>query len=160
GVGGIPRVSGGPYAAELPARGRIKEVAVAYAGVARGRGVRAPSQHHLIDHELAVVFAERAGRRTVARIGRIGAAGPLPDDPEGIVDDGRARRDLPFGFGRQVLAGPSGQGVGLVVADMNDRRVRFDRLQSRRRELQPGAVGPAPVAGRLPSFGLDRGPAV
>src|SRR5215467_7263559 len=124
----LARVMREPYAAELPARGRIEEVAVADARVARGRGMRAPSQHHLIDHELAVVLAERAGRRTVARIGRIGAASPLPDDAEDIVDDARARCDLPFGFGRQVLAAPTGEGVGLVVADVSDRRVRIDPL--------------------------------
>ena len=49
-----------PQPAELPARRRIEEVAVAHARMAFRRRQRAAAQHHLVDHELAVVFAERA----------------------------------------------------------------------------------------------------
>src|SRR5712671_5290763 len=100
-------VVGEPYTAELPARRRIEEVAIARARMARGGGVRAAAQHHLVDHELAVVFAERAGRGAEARIGRIGAARPLPHDPEGIIEETRPGRDFPFGSTRQILAGPA-----------------------------------------------------
>src|SRR5215475_3149701 len=64
--------------AELPARRRIEEIAVARARVARGRRLRAAAQDQLVDHELAVVLAQRAVRRAVARIRQIGAARPLP----------------------------------------------------------------------------------
>ena len=92
-----------------------------------GRRQRRAAQHHLIDHELAVIFAERAGRRLVAGIGRIGAARPLPDHAEGVAERAGVRRNLPLAFGRQILAGPARERIGFVVTDMADRPGRFDR---------------------------------
>src|SRR3954454_22350658 len=43
-------------AAELPARRRIEEIAVAWAVVAERRRMRTAAQHHLVDHEFAVVL--------------------------------------------------------------------------------------------------------
>ena len=60
---------GQAHAAELPLRLGREEVAVAGAHVARGRGARAAAQHVLVAHELAVVFADGARRRAVARVG-------------------------------------------------------------------------------------------
>src|SRR5947199_8859752 len=76
---------------ELPARRRVEEIPVARARMARGRRMRAAAQDHLVDHEFAVVLAERAFGRAVAGIGRVGAARPLPNHAEGIVDEIRAR---------------------------------------------------------------------
>src|SRR5262245_9783748 len=65
-------------AGELPTSRRWEEVAVAHAHVrARGRA-RTTAQHHLIAHELAVVFAERPRQGLEARVGRVCAGGPLP----------------------------------------------------------------------------------
>src|SRR5205085_3501302 len=110
--------------------------------------------------ELAVVFTQRARRRAETRIGRIGTARPLPDHTESVVDEVQARRNFPSRFGRQVLAGPAREGVGLVVADMGDRRGRIDGLETCERELEPAAIDLAPIAGRTPAFGLDRGKTV
>ncbi len=104
----------------------------------------------MVHHELAVVFAERAFDGAIARIGRVGAARPLPDDAERIVELAGPGGDLPFHFGRHVLAGPARVGVGLVVADMADRGVRIDRLQAAEGHDLPGAVDLPPVAGGLP----------
>src|SRR5436190_22165769 len=82
--------------AELPTCRRIEEIAIALARMPRRRRLRAAAQHHLIDHELAIVLAERTGGRAVARIGRVGAACPLPDDAEGVRDQAGAGRDLPL----------------------------------------------------------------
>ena len=60
---------GEPHAAELPTRRGIEEVAVAHALVTLRRRQRRAAQHHLIDHEFAVVLAERPFRRAVAWIG-------------------------------------------------------------------------------------------
>src|SRR5215471_3370732 len=108
-----------PQPAKLPARVRIKEIAIACARMPGRGGVRAAAQYHLADHELAVVLPERALRCAVARIGQIGAAGPLPDHAEGIVEEIGAR--LPLRLGGKMLAGPAGEGVGLVVAHVHDR---------------------------------------
>ena len=124
------------------------------------RRQRRAAQDHLVDHEFAVVFAERARRRPVARIWRIGAARPLPDDAEGVAEHAAFGRDLPLGFGRQILAGPARERVGLVIADVTDRRARIDRAQAAERHREPCAVDLAPIAGRVPALRLDRRPAV
>ena len=46
------------------------------------RGARPAAEHELVAHELAVVLAERAGRRDVAGIGEVLAARPFPDVAE------------------------------------------------------------------------------
>src|SRR3974390_2335070 len=95
----------------------IEEVAIGDTAVS-GRGCkRGAAQHQLVDHELAVVFAERALDCPVAGVGRIGAAGPLPDDAEGIIELAASRRHFPLHFGRLVLAAPASESVRLVVAD-------------------------------------------
>src|SRR5579884_4442633 len=61
-----------------PARRGREEIAIGGADMP-GRGHRrAAAQHHLVRHELAVVFADRPGSGAEARIGGIGAGGPLP----------------------------------------------------------------------------------
>src|ERR1700694_1915384 len=108
----------------------IKEVAIGSTAMsARGCKGRA-AQHQLIDHELAVVFTERALDGAVAGIGRVGAAGPLPHDSESVVEMAGSRGDLPLHFGRQMLAAPACECVGFVIADMADRGGSVDRLQS------------------------------
>src|SRR5580704_16315964 len=151
---------GEPQAAELPAcRGR-KKVAITEP-VMPGRGrERGAAQHHLVHHEFPVVLAERTGRRPVPGIGRIGAARPLPDDAESVLEFPGPRRDLPLRLAWQVLAGPAGKGIGLVIADMADRQGFLDGPQPAERETVPGAVDLAPMAGRGPALGADRGPAV
>src|SRR5437660_9196774 len=68
-----------PYAGELPARLRRKEVAIGCANMRAGRHAGAATQHHLSAHEFAVVFAERASGGLVPGIRQIGAGCPLPD---------------------------------------------------------------------------------
>src|SRR4026207_2080255 len=53
-------VSRQAHTAELPTRVAGKEVAVAGAHVRARRGARPAAQHVLVDHELAVVFADLA----------------------------------------------------------------------------------------------------
>src|ERR1700677_872184 len=95
-----------PQPAELPAPRGAKEVAIRRPGVTlRGRQ-RRTAQYHLIDHEFAVVFAERARLGDVVRIRQIGAARPLPYRAKGVFEGAGLCRDFPFRFARQVLAGP------------------------------------------------------
>src|SRR5204863_8241445 len=56
----------------------VPEVAIARAHVARGREAGTAAQHALVDHELAVVLAERAVGRAVARVRLVRRARPLP----------------------------------------------------------------------------------
>src|SRR5439155_12732894 len=71
-----------------------------------------------------------------------------------------ARRDFPFGLGRQALARPAGEGVGLVEADMAERFGRVDRALARQGEDAPLAVIAMPVERRLPALLLHRRPAL
>src|SRR6202162_4043273 len=104
----------------------IKEVAIANTAMSVRSCKRGAAQHQLIDHELAVVFAERALDRTVAGVGGVGAAGPLPDQPERVVEMAGSGRDLPLHFGRQMLAAPARKRIRLVIADVADRRRPID----------------------------------
>src|SRR6185436_10593270 len=94
----------------------------------------------------------RAFDGAVARVGGVGAAGPLPDDAEGVVELAGAGGDFPFHFGRQMAAGPARERVRLVVADMADRSGGVDRLQPAERHDPPFAVDLAPMARRLPAL--------
>src|SRR3569833_3621979 len=102
----------------------------------RGVARRPAAQHHLVAHELAVVFADRAGGGAITGIGRVGATRPLPCIAEHlrkaasvaardvgpiaarlheIADDGAiTRRALPLSLARQTLAPPARVGLGLV----------------------------------------------
>ena len=91
------------------------------------RRQRRAAQHHLIDHELAIVFAERAGLGLITGIRRIGAARSIATPAEGFVERAVPRRHLPFRFARQMLAGPARECIGFVVADMAHRQRRVDR---------------------------------
>src|SRR5664280_3449132 len=104
-------VAGHPQAGEGPAgRGR-EEVTIAGADVFR-RGHAGPAAEHiLVDHELAVVLAHRAGGDLEPRVGAVGGGGPLPDVPEGAgIGSGagdRARmQDAPVE--EVALGGPTG----------------------------------------------------
>src|SRR5712671_1168860 len=130
----------------------IKEVAIGDTAMPVWSCKRRAAQHQLVDHELAVVFAERALNGTVARIGGVGAAGPLPHDPERVVEMAGSRSDFPLHFGRQMLAAPARERVGFVIADVADGGGGIDRRQSAKRHDLPFAVDLAPVAGRLPLF--------
>src|SRR3984893_13228090 len=106
----------------------IKEVAIGNTAMSARSCKGRAAQHQLIDHELAVVFAERALDGAVAGIGGVGAAGPLPHDSESVVEMAGSRGDLPLQFGRQMLAAPARERHGFVIADMADRGGRVDRL--------------------------------
>ena len=69
-------------------------------------------------------------------------------------------RRLPFELGGKPLAGPIGEGICLVVADVRDGRARIDRQQAFQRHLLPDAVALFPVARRVPALRLHRRPAV
>src|ERR1700687_2959943 len=99
---------------------RIKEVAIGNTAVAFRSCKRRAAQHQLVHHEFTVVFAKRALDRPVAGVGAVGAAGPLPDDPERVVEMAGSCRDLPLHFGRQMLAAPARGGVSLIIADVTD----------------------------------------
>src|SRR5450759_1136924 len=78
-------VVGEAQSRELPAMMGIKEVSIGDTAVPARGCKRGTAQHQLVDHELAVVLAERALDGPVAGIGGVGAAGPLPHDPEGCL---------------------------------------------------------------------------
>ncbi len=121
-------------------------------------------------------------------IGEVGRAGPLPavavrlPQPaaggagrgSGLRVVGRSVREvadrvalavlldrvLPLGLGRQPLARPGRERVGLVVADVGDRQARVDRPGAVQGVLEPDAVDLVPVERRAPALVVDPGPAV
>src|SRR5438874_4493039 len=97
-------VVGEAQSRELPAVVRVEEVAIGNTAVLRRSCKRGAAQHQLVDHELAVIFAERALDGAVTWVGRVRTAGPLPDDAEGVVELAGAGRDFPFHLGRQMLS--------------------------------------------------------
>src|SRR5690606_16249607 len=122
--------------AELPARRRRKEIAVAGAQMRGRRGARSASKNILVHHELAVVFSDGARSCAEARIRCIRARSPLPDIAEATRPSGAGmqppalqkitlerlalRRNLPFRLGRQPRPGPARIGIGFEVADVRD----------------------------------------
>src|SRR5713101_10160859 len=63
---------------KLPAFIGREEISVGHADMTAGGGTRTAAQDHLVDHELAVVFAQRPWTLAVAGIGQVRAPGPLP----------------------------------------------------------------------------------
>src|SRR5580704_16121730 len=98
------------YASELPTQMRVKEIPVGLPAVIHGSRYRSASQHHLADHELTVIFSDRAGRLLEAGIWQVGAFGPFPSFPPGEF----ARCSFPFKLGGQAAALPRGIGRGLI----------------------------------------------
>ena len=123
---------------------------------------QAAPQGHLAHHELAVVLAHSAFRGREAGVAEIGAGGPLPGRFVELVERFRParRRVLPLRFRRQALAGPARIGVGLVIADVDRRRVGVERLQSSQAEHAPAKLAALPIERRLPAFVADPRPAV
>src|SRR3546814_15183147 len=72
-----------PEASELPALMWIKEIAIGCPHVPPWRSAASALQYEMPRHELAIIFADRAIRRTQARIGSIISAGTFPyiDEP-------------------------------------------------------------------------------
>src|SRR5262249_5607369 len=124
------------------------------------RRYRRTTPRNLMAHELSIVSAERPRGRTVGRIRSIGTPRPLPHDTERILKLACARRDLPFEFARQMLAGPACESIRFVVADVTDGKFLVDRQQSLKRENVPFSVDFAPISRRRPVFGGDRRPAI
>ena len=111
------------------------------------RGERPAAEDLLVDHELAVVLAERAGGRREAGVGRVRARRPLPDvavelaraatvtavgertERAAVVaalevaveERGCARAVLPLELGGQARARPSRERFGLEITDVADR---------------------------------------
>src|SRR3546814_14146495 len=85
----------------------IKEIAIGCPHVPPGRSAASAFQHELPRHELAIIFADRACRRTKAGMGPIGAAGPFPYIAEHLAKCSRL-----FAGARARCSGP----VQLIAA--------------------------------------------
>src|SRR3546814_14758706 len=79
----------------------IKEIALGCPHVPPGRSAASAFQHELPRHELAIVFADRACRRTTAGMGPIGAACPFP-----YIAEHLATRSPLFAGARARSSGP------------------------------------------------------
>src|SRR5579863_7279389 len=86
------------------------------------------------------------------------AVGEVAGERDEVAE--RGGRDFPLGLGRQPLAGPAGEGVGLVEADVRDRLGGIDPALAGQGEDAPLAVLDAPVERRFPALLLHDRPAV
>src|SRR5690606_13063959 len=75
----ILQTSRKPRAGHLEACHRWPEVPISCANVPGWRETRAPPQHLLIQHKLAVVLTDGSRRGFIARVRAIGATGPFPN---------------------------------------------------------------------------------
>nr|WP_236953258.1 hypothetical protein [Immundisolibacter cernigliae] len=174
----------------LPGAGRRRpsarqgeEIAVGGAQVIGRCQAATAAQHHLAGHELAVVLADRALGRPVARVRQVGAGGPLPDVAEHLLEAGagpgrlgfepvlvqkiaagrggdRSGGRLPFELSRQAPAGEAGIGVGFVKAQVTDRRGRIEGTHAAECEHLPAVFALFPVQRGRPAARLHRSPAV
>src|SRR3546814_10688438 len=85
-------ILGETQAGELPALVGVEEIAVGGPHMAARRRAASAAKHELAAHELAIIFAHRAGGGTEARIGTIGAAGPFPHAAEHLLQPRVGRR--------------------------------------------------------------------
>src|SRR4051812_12883569 len=73
------RIARKPEPGELPALFWREEVAIAQTRMSARRDTGATTQDHLVDHELAVIFADSTLGFAKTGVGRVGAGGPLPE---------------------------------------------------------------------------------
>ena len=145
---------------KLPSQIRLEKVPIRFAAVSGRRNRRCSAEHHLVDHEFAVVFTYRTSRLLEARIGQVCAAGPFPSFPPIEMAAG----DFPFEFSRQPHSLPFSEGRGLIKGHVTDRRIRHDLSQAAERELMPLVITPVPVKRRddavlvdpIPAFGMPQ----
>src|SRR6185437_15691397 len=142
-------------AAELPTRGRWKEVAIGGTYVPGRRRARAAAQHHLAAHELAVIFGQSSVERLVAGIGIVGRPRLFPNFACGF-----GLRRFPFEFRRQPRARPCRIGGGFEEAHMRHRLVGIEFLRAVQREHAPSLAVGNPIERRVPALRLYRRPSV
>ena len=62
-----------------------------------------------------------------------------------------------LGFGGQTAPGPTGKGFGLIIADVDHRRIKRDRLRPAQGKGPPRAILLPPVERMRPCFALRHG---
>src|SRR3546814_16583108 len=87
-------ILGETQAGELPALVGVEEIAVGGPHMAARRRAASAATHELAAHELAIIFAHRAGGGTEARTGKIGDAGPFHPAAEPLLPPRSARRGV------------------------------------------------------------------
>src|SRR6056297_2844368 len=168
-----------PDAGELPAVRRIKEIAIAATRMASGGSAGTPAQDHLVAHELAVVFTDGTRRRSIARVGAVGAGRPLPALAEELLQGSgvitahgmpaatRAIKRaigpaacgyLPLCLRWQPRICPARVGIGLIETDVGHRCVWVDWLAPGQGER--GLQRRVPVHGMLPPEGAPLRPPI
>src|SRR5687768_11337972 len=114
-------LSSQPYTRKLPPQVRVEKVAVCRAAVAFGCCDGRAAQDHLVDHEFAVVLADRTCGFVEARVGKICRVGPFPT--KAPVEFAACR--FPLKFCRQAHALPFRERGGFVIRNVTDRRVHL-----------------------------------
>src|SRR5262245_23394507 len=110
-----------PYASELPSQMRMEEIPVRLTAMSRRIHHRRAAQDHLVDHELAVILADRSRGFRKARIRKIRRVRPFPtQSPIELVT-----RSLPFELRRESHAFPFGERGGLVPGNVTNGGVHF-----------------------------------
>src|ERR1700761_8212895 len=132
---------------ELPAGGRLQEIAIGCPHMTRRGNTRTSPQDHLTGPELAVVFAQRARKNLETGIRGIWTRSPFPTVPEKRLNTiparrcgmqpprieeislqrGQAHDVFPFRLRRKAATSPTGKGIGLEITYVAHRRIQQSR---------------------------------
>ncbi len=167
-------------AAELPTRTWRKEIAIGCAYMRLRRGTGATTQHHLTDHELAVVLCQRSIERLITWVGVVGRARPLPYVAKGLsemrvtaagarmkdalvekIAGKRLRRDgrLPFRFGWQLFPAQAAKAAASKRLTCATGSSGSTGRSPRNVKICPILPGLMPIERRPPIFLLHQRPA-
>jgi hypothetical protein len=134
---------------------------------------RAATKNALVNHEFAVVFTQRAFWWPKPRIRREIRCRPLPDVAPDAMPRQRSQRssiisiahkvardrmvakgNFMLGFGWQSCVCPAGEGIRLIIADVDNWSIEGNRLRSAKRISPPFIVFLPPIKWVLPSLTL------
>src|SRR5690554_9836 len=112
---------------ELPAQRWMKIISIAHPTMPRRGGHRRAAKNLLIDHEFAIILAQRPRSFDKAGVGKIGALAPLPATSPVELGLG----GFPFKFSWQTHAFPLRECCSLIIGNMGYGCLRSKFCQAR-----------------------------
>src|SRR5690554_6565370 len=104
----------------------MEEIAVAWPAVFRWRDNGGSTEHHLVDHKLAIILSDGTGCSDVSGIRKIGTARPFPS----LTPCESTGSYFPFKFRWQPHSFPCGEGGCFVITYVRQGLIQFQWLNS------------------------------